>query len=891
MHSDITLLKEQLGKLGEIINTTPKQSEPGKLLFQIIFATEQSLEKIQTDINSSEIVIERITSGEEEAEPEQSLPLEPEEPTQPAPEQPLESAAEESDELPNLTLDDVAMLFVQLEPTDRPGLVRVRDGLNSIAADESYPASVQTIIAQAAEQIDAIIQEDSSDPDEHIAEAGRLMEAAMDAVEGDEQGMPTPPPELVPEEIAEPAAEAAEEEQSDYLPEDADPELLAEFITECRELTESAETALLSLETNPEDTEAVNTVFRAFHTIKGTAGIFELNLILELAHHAESLLSRVRDQEISYTDEYADLALRSVDIFKEFTESIQNALGGGPMTKPDGYDDLMQLLADAEGADISSESDEEIEVPLQLDYIPLLEDEADSEEIETTEKIETIATDTIAEELSVEELRGATAVQDTAEEQPVEPEVEVMRAETKPPTDVDQEIEIIATDTIAEELSVEELRGATAVQATAEEQPIEPEVVRTETKPPTDVDQTTQTRKSVKSAKRTADSSVRVRTDRLDSLIDMVGELVIAHSMVAQDETVVSDTHLDFSRKVNQTGKIVRELQDLSMSMRMVPMKATFQKMNRLVRDLARKVGKSVNFITEGEDTEIDRNMVDVINDPLVHMVRNAVDHGIEPPDVREQNGKPREGTVHLSAYHSGGSVVVEIQDDGKGLDRDKIIKKAISKELIESDKSMSDNEIYNLIFAPGFSTAEQVTNVSGRGVGLDVVKKGVEALRGRIDVSSELGKGCAFSLKLPLTLAITDGMLVKVGDQRYILPTINIHISFRPDADALSTIAGRGEMVMYQEELMPIFRLHRLFDSNGNIKDLTDGLLVIVEDGDKRCALLVDELLGQQQVVAKPLGDGIGKIQGIAGGAILGDSRVGLILDTPGIITLAKQT
>jgi two-component system chemotaxis sensor kinase CheA len=371
----------------------------------------------------------------------------------------------------------------------------------------------------------------------------------------------------------------------------------------------------------------------------------------------------------------------------------------------------------------------------------------------------------------------------------------------------------------------------------------------------------------------------------------MVGELVIGHSMVAQDETVNSGNHSELQRKVTHTEKIVRQVQGLCMSIRMVPLRATFHKIARLVRDLARRREIMINFVPVGEETEIDRNMVDLINDPLVHLVRNAVDHGIESPEERKKNGKPRIGTLLLKAYHSGGNVVVEISDDGRGLDRDKIIQKAITKGLFDSRKNISESEVIDLIFQPGFSTADNVTDISGRGVGLDVVRKAVETLRGRIDVSSEFGKGCTFAVHLPLTMAITDGMLVKVGSQRYILPTININMSFRPNAEVLSTIIGRGEVVTFQGRVMPIFRLHRLFNIEEAVKDPTQGLLIIIGDGDQRCALLVDELVGQRQVVAKSLGEGFSKIQGISGGAILGDGRVGLILDPQGIAGLARQT
>ncbi|MFT3745137.1 MAG: chemotaxis protein CheW [Pyrinomonadaceae bacterium] len=387
-----------------------------------------------------------------------------------------------------------------------------------------------------------------------------------------------------------------------------------------------------------------------------------------------------------------------------------------------------------------------------------------------------------------------------------------------------------------------------------------------------------------------SESTVRVRTERLDRLIDIVGELVIAQSMLTQDSTVMQGTHHELSRKISHAGKIVRDLQDLSMGMRMVPLKSTFQKMTRLVRDVAQKCGKQVEFITVGEDTEIDRNMVDLISDPLVHMVRNAADHGIELPSVRLAAGKPLAGKIRLAAYHSGGDVVVELKDDGKGIDRDAVVAKAIANGLIESEKGMTEDQIYNLILAPGFSTAAEVTAVSGRGVGMDVVKRNIEAMRGRISISSEKGGGTLFTIRLPLTLAITDGMLIRIGAEKFIIPIVNIQISFQPSESMLSSIAGRGELVSLRGELMPIFRLHRLFDVKDAIEDPTQGLLMIVADGRKRCALLVDELLGQQQVVAKNLGEGMGKIQGVSGGAILGDGCVGLILDTPELVAMARE-
>jgi two-component system, chemotaxis family, sensor kinase CheA len=321
----------------------------------------------------------------------------------------------------------------------------------------------------------------------------------------------------------------------------------------------------------------------------------------------------------------------------------------------------------------------------------------------------------------------------------------------------------------------------------------------------------------------------------------------------------------------------------------MVPLKATFQKMTRLVRDVAQKVGKEVDFRTEGEETEIDRNMVDLLADPLVHMLRNSIDHGLECPDERVTAGKPRHGLVALTACHASGSVVVTIRDDGRGLDRDKIMRKAVSRGIVDADKGLSDPEVFNLIFAPGFSTADTVTDVSGRGVGLDVVRRNVEAMRGRITIQSRHGEGTTFTIYLPLTLAVTEGMLVRVGRHRYILPIGSIAKTFRPAAAELSSVVGQGEMVAYQGRHVPLFRLSRLFAIDEAIDDPTAGLLIVLRDGTGFFALLADEILGQQQIVVKSLGEGIAKTRGISGGAILGDGRVGLILDPAELGSVAR--
>lgn len=706
----------------------------------------------------------------------------------PQPEAKNETSISDSKEM--TSLDDIASLLIQVDANDKEDLMRLRDSVKRMSGQAENSESIRKLLSHAAREINQVIKTGNA---EFLNTAGSLIEEAMNILENGEpaveeipeiqkaetENIETQKIEEIPvaTEIKTEVSSKKEEQVSSVLTPDvvstdeSDRALLTEFVTESSEYIEAAEGALLLLENEPDNVEAINTVFRAFHTVKGTAAFLGFSRLGELAHFAESLLSRMRDREIRCVGGYANLALRSSDQIKEMVLAVGEALNGKPLTLPKNYEELISILKNPEAAGVSV--DEKI--------VPIKEIEA------------------LQEELSV-----------------------------------------LKTNTVSNE--------------------------------------------------KTVDSTVRVRTDRLDSLIDIVGELVIAQSMLAQDSTANQAGQHELIRKISHAGKIVRELQTLTMTMRMIPLKNTFQKMARVVRDVAQKCGKQVEFVTEGEDTEIDRNMVDIVADPLIHMVRNAVDHGIEMPDLREENGKSRTGKVRLAAYHAGGDVVVELRDDGAGLDAEKLLKKAIDKGLIESDKNLSESEIYNLIFAPGFSTAEQVTDVSGRGVGMDVVRRNIEAMRGRIEISSEKGKGSLFTIRLPLTLAITDGMLVRVGNERYIIPTVHIHLSFRPNASSISTIAGKGEMVHLRGELMPIIRLHSLFEVKDGVENPTEGSLVIVADGRRRCAILVDELLGQQQAVAKTLGRGVGKIQGVSGGAILGDGRVGLILDTAELVALGRQ-
>ncbi|HEX6965195.1 MAG TPA: chemotaxis protein CheA [Gemmatimonadaceae bacterium] len=682
---------------------------------------------------------------------------------------------------PVVSLDEAAMRLMQVEPGDMESIARAREALEQISMHASLSAAArETLAAAALAMRDAT--HDAETLNRIIADASRAIEAAMrgtledavraTSVQASERRSPSNRASL-PHAVRQP-------QRDEPLPADADRTLLRDFVTEAREFADEAQAALLALESDPDDADAVNTVFRAFHTIKGTAAFLGLDRIKVLAHHAESLLERIRKGAAQCAGVHADLALRSVDLLRALLDAVDAGLDGAPVRLPDGYDVLLEQLAAPETATAGRALSDGVAGPRR----------------------------------------------DDAREMP---------------------------------------------SAAAREMPSSGSRPRT--------------------PERDAKNTVRVRTDRLDRLIDLVGELVIAQSMLAQDEAMRAGGHHGLSRIIAHAGKLTRELHDLSMSLRMVPLKGTFLKLARQVRDLGQKTGKQVELVVDGAETEIDRHMVDAIADPLMHMVRNAVDHGIESPAEREALGKPRTGVIRVSASHAGGSVVVELSDDGRGLDRERITRKAMDAGLIAPDHALTEREAFELIFAPGFSTAQAVTDVSGRGVGLDVVRRNIEALRGRVDIESAPGQGTRFLLRLPLTLAVTDGMLIRVGAERYIVPTAHIQMSFRPERGMLSTVVGRGELVMLRGELLPVVRLHRLFGVEGAVTDPTAALLMIVGDSQRRTALLVDELLGQQQVVAKPLGSGIDAVPGISGGAILGDGRVGLILDVGAVVTIARHT
>ena len=656
-------------------------------------------------------------------------------------------------------------------------------------------------------------------------------------------------------------------------------QFLASFFDEAGEHIESMEAGLLQLESSPDDEELLNTIFRAAHSIKGASSTFGVHAVGEFTHVLETLLDRLRDGQISVTSELTEVLLTSVDVLSGLLSAARD---GGPA--PDNTAEVIARLeelngqkvdataSEADSSDTATSSSGRYEIIfrpssefffLGLDPLLFLRDLSDCGTVSDV-KLDTSALPPLSQ-LDPETCYLAWKL--TLEtEQPLEDIQDIFMF-----VDDDTVVEI----TPAEQTS--ESSGSDAKTATPESQSgslqnakaAQPE--NTGTKPV--------------SPQR---ESVRVNGERLDSMINQIGELVIGISMVEQ-EWASRNSGTD-SAAIVQLSKIVRDLQEQSLSLRMVPLATTFQKMARVVRDLSNRLNKKIIFDVVGEETELDKTVVDQIGDPLIHMIRNSVDHGVESPEERVAAGKPAEGRVRVEAYHQGGNIYIELTDDGKGLNLDAIRRKAIDRGVISESDTLTNDEICELIFHAGLSTAAEVSDVSGRGVGMDVVRRNVEELNGSVNISTEPGHGTKVTVRLPLTLAILDGLLVKLGNEVYIVPLLSVVESFRPQTDGVTRLANGMEVVQVRSEVVPILRLHKILNLPDTVVDPSDGLLVIVEDHDTKIALLVDELIGQQQAVIKNLESNFQKVPGIAGATILGDGRVALILDIIGLKQISPK-
>jgi two-component system chemotaxis sensor kinase CheA len=689
----------------------------------------------------------------------------------------------------NRSLSDIASKLMDVG--DKGTSAEIEELLQMI---RSLPDFSNTGISKRLHETVNILESAASDDDENwFLKVSERVEFAIEELENEtwnghknEADSEEAQEENSQQKAVHPPLETEDAENDFRVSEDIDLEMVKEFILECNDLIETAEGALLDLENNPGDIELINTVFRAFHTIKGTSAFMGLDPISDFTHLAETFLSSIRDGDLDFDRASADISLDSIDVIKKILNVISTISGGDLIPKSYQYKHLYNILNEITENDTNPE-----------EALKKFGGSSDSQGDKTT------FDEGIAEKAS----------------------------------------------------TILELNENGSSNTLTEEE---------------------------KNNNKDQDATVRVNLERLDRLIDMVGELVIAHSVVSQDRSIVKDS--DLMKKIDHTSKILRELQDTSLTLRMVPLKATFHKMNRLVRDLSRKAGKNVNFNTIGDDTEIDRNMVDIINEPLVHMLRNSIDHGVEMPVERATTRKGHVANIWLRAYQEGGKVVIEIEDDGKGINKEKVLQKAIDKNLVSEDKKLTDSEICSLIFHPGLSSVDKVTDLSGRGVGMDVVRRSIEQLQGKVDVQSEQGKGTKVSLELPFTLAITDGMLVNVGLQKFIIPTINIEMTFRAKKEDIFTVLGSSEQVKYRGKSVPVIRLHKLFGIPNAEENLEDGTLLIIKNNNNLYAMLVDEIIGQQQFVGKSINMNV-KMKHISGGAILGDGKVGLILDSSSLV------
>jgi two-component system chemotaxis sensor kinase CheA len=654
--------------------------------------------------------------------------------------------------------------FLLAEHSDRDALQDLRGRLEELLREDGAGPIANTLLA-LQRIVDRILAGEEQDPAQSwqrvAEEIARLQEQSettiptiiLDGGSGGDASSTT-----TPSSPAGPPAPSPE----------LDPEILSGFVVEAREHLDAADVQLLALESDPSNVEALHTVFRAFHTIKGAASCLDLSAMQALSHETENLLDLARRGSLRLAGAVLDVVFEAVDAMKQLATAAESALNTGRVPPADpGLEDLLRRV------------------------------------------------------------RGLVF---SGAEQKAAPE--------SLPSE-----EALPSPAPASPASAPELSGA---------------------KEP-----------------------VRVDADRLDRLVDLIGELVIAESMVSQSNEVRGQAAGGaLSKSVAQLDKITRELQEMGMSLRMVPVRPLFHMTARLVRDLSRKLGKTVEFVTAGEEIEIDRAIANRISDALVHILRNALDHGIEAdPAQRLAAGKPAAGRIELRACHREGCIVIEVEDDGRGLDPEAILSKAVEKGLVREGAALSEQEITSLIFLPGFSTAKTVTDLSGRGVGLDVVRSAVESLRGRVEIQSRRGRGTVLRLRLPLTLAIIDGMVIRAGRERYVVPTLSITRLIRPEASQLVRLLDRDEVLALPEESIPLFRLDRLLDVSDAVADAKNGVAVIVEEAGGRAALLADEVLGQQQIVIKSLGLDLEGVPGVSGGVILPDGQVGLILDVTGLL------
>jgi two-component system chemotaxis sensor kinase CheA len=677
------------------------------------------------------------------------------------------------------------------------------------------------------------------------------------------------------------------------------------YFQECDELLLAMEEGLIAMESGEADSEMINAVFRAVHSIKGGGGAFGFEILVGFSHVFETVLDHVRSGKLNPSPDVVKVLLRAGDKLSDHVAAaragggeiddaeVKEELSGlsGEEVKPKGED---AAPADFEGlafTPILIDIDDEPAAPApapawKIRFVPHAGLYAKANEpFLLVRELGTLGTVEVEADLSrLPELAALepdqayfawnVVLHNCTDRAKIEEVFEFVSG------DCDLEITEIGAEIGADPAVVEVEPSTPAATAEVEPAPVTPEAAGAEKKP-------------VVAA--TADApkqTIRVDLDKVDRLVNLVGELVITQAMLSQRLTDCSTKNSTAGAGLGELEHLLRELQEAVMAIRTQPVKSVFQRMPRLVRETAAQTGKEARLLIEGETTEVDKTVIERLGEPLTHMIRNAIDHGLETPEERVAAGKPAEGTVKLSAEHRGGRIIIEVSDDGRGIDRARVRKKAIERGLISPSANLSDEEIDNMIFLPGFTTANQVSNISGRGVGLDVVRRNIVDLGGRISISSSRGKGSRFSLTLPLTLAVLDGMIVAVGDQTFVLPLSHIVESLLPKASDVRPFGSNGMLLNVRGVYVPLVSVGKLLSVHNVNKDLASSVAILVEsEGVGRMALAVDAIVGQRQVVIKSFESNIGHIGGIAAATILGDGRVALILDIDGLVAGCRES
>ncbi|MDO6460901.1 chemotaxis protein CheA [Granulosicoccaceae sp. 1_MG-2023] len=712
------------------------------------------------------------------------------------------------------------------------------------------------------------------------------------------------------------------------------------FFEECTEGLSVMEEGLLTLDKGA-DVEEINAIFRAAHSIKGGSASFGFTAISGFTHVMETLLDEMRDGRREVTREIVDLLLESVDVLRDMVTAareedesenqrtaevqakLERVLAGQAEAEPEA-EAPAAAGAGSDSAASPAEAAPETEEPVQdadgtpaaaagwkISFAPhesLLRSGNDParifRELERLGRLE-VASDsadlplfnaitpensylrwdlTLYGDIAEADIRELFSWVEDECDLTLTPfsAVEAVPAESEPAAPAAAPAEAAAAPAPQ---AVPESVAPDAAPAEVAEVAAKPSPAAAETEP-----KAAPKPAAKKQASNKESGSIRVGIDKVDALINMVGELVITQSMLSQISSNLEEgTTKNFDKLldgITQLERNTRELQESVLQIRMLPISFSFSRFPRLVRDLSKSMGKQIELKMTGEHTEVDKTVLEKIGDPLVHLVRNSLDHGIETPDVRREKGKPETGVLELCAYHEGGDIIIQVKDDGAGLSRERILGKAVEKGLVSENEDLSDERVYNLIFMPGFSTADKISDVSGRGVGMDVVRRNVRDLGGNVTINNNAGgAGSTVTIRLPLTLAILDGQLVRIGQETFIVSLVSIVESLQMKREMINSITGQSELYRVRDEYIPIIRVNRLFGTREGTEDLLDGLLVVVESDGQRVGLFVDDLLGQQQVVIKSLETNFKQIQGISGATILGDGTVALIMDVPGLI------